>query len=849
MNVPDEAGSSLEQALVALFSCAQSEGEDCIESVRARFPHHAAELRTVWNNLHAVDEQLADPPPDRPAHTMVPSPAFLPEGEASLPRIPRFRIDAVVGAGSQGVVYRAVQKGTSRVVALKAIRHGAFATPAERRRFELEVELASRLNHPHIVSIYECGDHEGHLFCAMEYVDGQALDSYAVQHLHRMEETIALFILVCAAIAHAHRRGVLHRDLKPSNILVDAEGLPHIVDFGLAKPIVPSPLVTGDDLTSQGEFAGTWQYAAPEQARCDPTAIDVRTDVYALGVILYELLTDCPPYPVDQQPRERIIHHILETPPLPPAALRREIDHDLSTIVLTALQKEPQRRYPSVDALRDDLLHWQAGEPIAARRDNSWYLLRRLAHRHRWKVAVGGMVMGAVFVFAAVITVLYAEARTARATAESRSLAIRATQNYNLDRLAELNRLTNALDASRSPSATSVALQHLQRQPMADTEAFLRYALDDGADSGWLPWGRPFRLPKSPLSVLVQSQEARLRHVMKYLSGRRLALPVHRESVTGFVVSDQPDLLLEAARLFERLVAGAVNEAKQAHPELAVQALNAAQLVLLDISDGPLLLHKATSIVMLDRLCDAWFRIGSEATLNPDLRSALVDWALALHPVPRYGPAMILEREKLAQILESATYAVRPGAQPLVSRRRVLAALTQHPASAGIIPDAENSDDPSLLSVIAGLDTFFGETERWDKLSYSELATATADLKEKMNRHAAWSLIRSLAPDYEEGFRFRGRVCSKRAGLLVTAAIFQYSDRTGQFPASLKSMETTAEAIDQVDPYVRTPIGFGVAAGQARVYSWNEDGIDHAGLTGAWGEPHTDVLFIQWSLP
>ncbi len=330
-------------------------------------------------------------------------------GRADL--FPGYEVVRELNRGGQGVVYEALQGGTHRRVAIKVLREGAYASEVARKRFEREIELAAQLNHPNIVAIFHSGvAADGQLFYVMDYVDGAPLHLYVHQSGLALEQLLVVYGKVCDAVEHAHRRGVIHRDLKPSNILVDREGEPKILDFGLARPLVQTE---EQQLTITHEVMGTLQYMAPEQARGDTSEVDTRTDVYALGVILYKLLTGQFPYAVEGTWLE-VARHIVETPPAPPSqrwsstsgvthrTARRfrsrscPIDDELQTIVLKALAKERDRRYQSVVELARDIRHYLAGEAIEAKRDSAWYVLRKLARRN----LPATITMSSVFVIA-----------------------------------------------------------------------------------------------------------------------------------------------------------------------------------------------------------------------------------------------------------------------------------------------------------------------------------------------------------------------------------------------------------------------------------------------------------------
>lgn len=344
---------------------------------------------------------------------------------------PGYTIRRVLGRGGQAVVYEAVQASTRRRVALKVVRLGSRDAARRLRRFDREIDLVSNLRHPLIVTVFDSGiTSEGDPYLVMEYIEGSPI---AHHEREPVGHTLARFQRVCEAVRHAHQHGVVHRDLKPSNILVDAQGLPRVLDFGLATTIDPRD---AQDLTRSGEFLGTPIYAAPEQLRDGASNSDVRTDVYALGTILYELLTGIHPFGPHSALAD-LVKGILENDPTPPSARVIELDDEIDTIVLKAMAKEPERRYPSVDALHADIGRYLSGEPIDAKRDSRWYVLRKSVRRHRWAVASAVGLMVLLLAFGTVMSALYR-----RADETSRQLAT-TLATRELDHAIELTRADN----------------------------------------------------------------------------------------------------------------------------------------------------------------------------------------------------------------------------------------------------------------------------------------------------------------------------------------------------------------------------------------------------------------------
>lgn len=327
--------------------------------------------------------------------------------------------------GGQGVVYEAVQCSTHRKVAVKVLLAGALATSRQRMRFEREIDLVARLRHPHIVTVHDSGETaDGRHYLVMEFIDGRALDQRAAElrmlpgdAATRVRRVVELFGKVCDALKFAHQKGVIHRDLKPGNVLVDGQDEPHVVDFGLAKAIA-EPTQTAGALTETGDFVGTLAYASPEQVCGDPEMIDIRTDVYAVGVMLYEALSGRRPYVV-HGPVADVVRNIVEAPPQPldGSGDGLRADHELDTIVRTALAKDRGRRYESVAALGRDLHNYLAGAPIDAKRDSAWYVLRKTLRRYRGLVATGVAVLLLTVGYAVTVSFLYQRALRAEAVA------------------------------------------------------------------------------------------------------------------------------------------------------------------------------------------------------------------------------------------------------------------------------------------------------------------------------------------------------------------------------------------------------------------------------------------------
>ena len=279
-----------------------------------------------------------------------------------------------IARGGMGVVYKARQVSLNRTVALKMILAGDFSSPATIERFQTEAEAAARLEHPHIVPIYEIGTHESQHYFSMRFVEGGTLTQAIRREKFTPRRAAELMIKVARAVHHAHQRGILHRDLKPGNILLDAAGEPHVADFGLAK------LLEHDSaLTQSAVVLGTPSYMAPEQAEGHMKEATTAVDIYSLGAIFYELLTGRPPF--TGASALDVLMQVREREPASPQSLKPELDRDVAVICLKCLEKDPARRYGSAEALAEELERWLRCEPVLARPTSRWEAGRKWVRR------------------------------------------------------------------------------------------------------------------------------------------------------------------------------------------------------------------------------------------------------------------------------------------------------------------------------------------------------------------------------------------------------------------------------------------------------------------------------------
>jgi serine/threonine-protein kinase len=374
------------------------------EEVCSSYPELLPEVRQRWQQMRLVEAQL---------NAMFPSPETKTDGDrpdswhpgAELPRIPGYEVESVLGRGGVGIVFKAWHLRLHRPVALKMLLAGAYAGLPELARFQREVEAEAGLRHPNIVQVYDVGEHEGRPYFTMEFVEGGSLAETFSGTPQPARQSAVLVATLARAVQVAHQGGIVHRDLKPANILLAGDGTPKITDFGLARRLQGEV-----GLTQSGAVLGTPSYMAPEQAQGKPQAVGPGTDIYALGAILYELLTGRPPF--RGETAAETVQQVLFQEPVAPSRLNAKVPRDLETICLKCLRKETQRRYASGAALADDLQRYLRGEPIVARPTGRLERLGKWVRRRPSQAAMlAASLLAAVALVAAGLWFVAQEAR------------------------------------------------------------------------------------------------------------------------------------------------------------------------------------------------------------------------------------------------------------------------------------------------------------------------------------------------------------------------------------------------------------------------------------------------------
>jgi WD40 repeat protein len=472
---PEPARSALLCELLRLeLAYRRRAGEQPTEAeYRARFPGHEALVRAILAEPSregggSADAQSTRDPVTAPTRLPPPESATTADAASSAPlQVPGYEVLEPLGRGGMGAVFKARQLGVGRIVALKVIRadylqelKGEENAEELRKwivRFRWEAEAVAALDHPHIVPLYQVGEHEGLPYFSMKLVEGGSLAGQ-VERFQRDHRAAADLMAVAArAVHHAHQRQILHRDLKPANILLGADGQPHVTDFGLALRIGPGRA----GLSLAGALVGTPEYMAPEQVRAERD-LTTAVDVYGLGAVLYHLLTGRPPHQGVTQ--FDTFMHVLEKEPQPPRALNPQVARDLEVICLKCLEKDPSRRYGSTEALAEDLKRWLRGQPIRARRvgalEGSWLW----CHRNPVVACLTALLLLALLGGLAGTTLGMIEARrqrddaelARRNEAEQRAAALRERDDKEQARQAEAAERAKA-DAERKKANTERA--------------------------------------------------------------------------------------------------------------------------------------------------------------------------------------------------------------------------------------------------------------------------------------------------------------------------------------------------------------------------------------------------------
>ena len=824
------------------------------EKYAQRYPEHADELLEFINNMHILDKQIEE---ENDAKQTLNTTLLTDQTQETsinelitqqtLPTITGYTILAEIGGGSQGTVYKAIQEGTNRIVAIKIIREGALATSTDRLRFDNEVKLVSRLKHPNVVVVYSFGHEHHHAYFAMEYVAGDPLDIFMSTHTLDISTTLHLFHQLCEAINHSHINGVIHRDIKPSNIIVDENNHLKVVDFGLAKRIIDGDDDVHSNITMVGQFAGTWQYASPEQVMRKSDLIDVRSDIYALGVILYEMLTDLLPYPISNESRGSIENHIINTIPPSVSSIRSEVDRDLDTIILKTLHKEPERRYQSVVSLLEDLTRYTHGHAIEARRDSAWYMFYKTLTRYKWQVAAVGISFMTLLLFSVTISLLYSKANSARATTELRSRIVHDSQRYTSDKLDELTIVSNRLNEIIDAHPDLPEIQKYQKDEYFKPLEFFEPIVKD--------------MPANIYEVIMNQEQPaygiadqwlkdhsdELDHVVRIAKTSRFVFGIDQSTTVNLELYDRPINLGAVRKVCHALLARAIYLYISGNHKRVIDQLDTVRSIVVNINDSRMWVQKNISLAIGSALYDAIIYIFNDAIVNSQSIGVYLDWTLQDPPIAEYRLSLYTERVQLSQIFEVSSVSHDLAGNGYIDLYQLNQITDGCYHDLGMMTEEMYALSKQLThyAIMQDLDMYFKEIEHWDPLNFFQLEDRNKILFIRLNQSDSFQLVRPLLSTLKDAFQYRARVCSKRNSTLIAAYLIQYRIANLSWPTEVCKALPLAEKHLIDDPFTGTVYGYKIVDNKPLLYSFNEDGVDNDGHHGDWGDPGTDIVLFN----
>jgi hypothetical protein len=760
--------------------------------------------------------------------------------------IPGYRLERKLSEGGQGVVYQAIQESTRRKVAIKMMRGGAFIGSSDKARFDREVHVLGRLSHANIVTIHDSGTTRDGRYIVMDYIAGRPLDHYirSQDTPISIEDILRLFQKICTAINAAHLAGIIHRDLKPSNILIDAAGEPHILDFGLAK--VPLSDSEASAMTMTGHFVGSLPWASPEQAEGSPDKIDMRTDVYSLGVILYQLLTGKFPYEVAGNARD-VLDRIIHAEPAKPGTYRREVNDEIGTIVLKCLSKDRERRYQSAGELARDLQNYLEGFPILAKRDSFGYLLRKQLKRYRVPVAVGAGFVILILAALIISLSLWRRAALGGATARFRLEAARNETNKEVEEYQDLVRSLRRTEELIVLSPWIVNRQFATEQSV-------------GAQRDSAEWIEKL-FPVSPDGKAPSSGGAISSDVMEAMRAC-VSEPGHQDSRVAFAwlranqnrVESLEEALrqnklrfvsvvykgrligqtvpsLSIHRLGARLlVANALFHHCESEAEAAVDNLLAASLLSRYVGDNPYLISTLVEISFRNSVYSALRWMVADAGQRGKIPVPYLQFLERELPFPEYDLAYVTELRVMRQVLNESFVKASDKARARLdlSSLRNLVADVNEPEDANPYKNPTESMKAEAKAIeyehaLALIQEYYDVLRTHRDATFQELKVKSEQIEQSIKSHPA---LTWLIPDFINALRIRLTAKMNRDATVIATAIYAFRDGYGRWPKSLD------EALGPFPkkPYCRTYYGhdfiYRIVNDGPLLYTVGPNGID-----------------------
>jgi predicted Ser/Thr protein kinase len=836
------------------------------EALLSRFPNHAKELGEFLRNWDAMDALLGRPdgapvengagqaPVDLAGDSCTNAEARNGQGHEG--PLAAFAIVEALHRGAQGVVYRAVQRSTGRVAALK-VQYGR-AAPS----FESEVRLIAGLRHPNVVTIYDAGLIQGRPYCAMEFVDGVPLDHFLSKRALDTPAKLRLFMKICAGVMHAHQHCVIHRDLKPSNILVESNGEPRVLDFDLATRVAADVEKAGAVPEPVGEFVGTLAYASPEQIAGREENIDTRSDVYALGVILYEMLVGQRPYTVPQD-RRSALEVIAAADPPRPSAKRGALHDDIDCIVRKAIAMDAADRYPSVESLVTEIIQYLTKRPIEQKRDRLGYVVGRFVSRRRRSLAI--FVVGAFMlaVLSARIALLIMQERaTANALSEEKeALAVEravagatAFARYKAARLADL-RMMQKYQAS---IASAARLGEIAQLPPDRIEAHMARYKSPLMESGGVFATLVEEMPGNLIDAIRNGDgpeyEAGTRWLVE-MAEQLDSLAVRLESACfEFSVGATSYRALgwdyvpvrEAARTCEAFVARAYLRHAAKNHRGAIADAGAATRLAADIGDGVLCEHKMCCYHCQSQILGFLQFALTEAIETNEGVDLYVEQALTYPPMPAASTSLTPTRLGMHELLHLAMRAESNHGDELIDLVWLDELLGNYLKGKGALTDAniKRLADSEPRNFILLMDRYISCAEAWDDLTAFEIRDEMVALSETLLRERETNPLLWYYTMPGNEFLMRLRTCSQRQALRLVASASRYRAEHGWWPERLADALTAESAGEITDPRTGLAFVYDVAADLPRIRSvYTDDLRGRLGHLGtAWAAEGDDLV-------
>ena len=789
--------------------------------------------------------------------------------------IPGYQIGRKLSEGGQGVIYLAFQKSTRRKVAVKMMRKGPFASQSDKARFDREVQILARLHHPNIVAIHDSGTAAGGHYFIMDYIAGQSLDEYmrSPDGPGSIKETLRLFEKICSAVNAPHLAGIIHRDLKPSNIRIDNDGEPYILDFGLAKVSLSDSEVSM--MTMTGQFVGSLPWSAPEQAGGTSDKVDVRTDVYSLGVILYQMLTDQFPYEVTGNMRD-VMDRIMRAEPRRASELRREINDEVDTIVLKCLCKERERRYQSAGELARDIQHYLNGQPIEAKRDSIGYLMRKQLVRHKAPVAVVVGFVAVILIGLVTSLTLWRRAESEGANARFRLEAARSEVTRNLEEyqvlLPKLRRAEDLVvllpdEVQRRYPQGSPSTTYLEATDWI-TDLF-HTSPDTVPDEGHTSLNTQIRdvvkscarypeHSRDPIAVAwIQANQDDVNRLVEIIKQHRFFLGTSPGN--DLLIHTLLPSLQDARFGVEILTACALVHHDEGNNKMAIENLDAATRLSRYIGDGATLIHSLVEISCRNAINNAYRWMVSDIVAGESLPPAYVTFLRKAPPLPDFEHSYVMEVRVFRQILNEAfvkTNDQAPARLDLTHLRDLIdnMEIEENPyadPSPTMIADANTLDFEQAVSFITELCSQLHVTQ---DTSFRKIKDYSERLRIIKESHPALSV---MMPDFTRALELRRETQMNRDATVITVAIWSFQQSTGWWPESIDD----ALASFDLKPYFRNYYGqdfvYKIVHDMPLLYVIGPNGIDDGGRGRRFGSKANtrnkgaadDVLFLVSGIP